>query len=125
VETYVGGKFLDAVRREKYPETPIGELFKKHGVDVSLGSYVRHLAAVIASEINIIDPESVILGGGVLSMNAFPYDTLVESIRSYVRKPLPEGNLRFIYSESAPENGVIGAGAYAWSNLRLNEKGTK
>lgn len=118
VESGAGGKYLDGLCRNEFKGTAVGDIFKKHGGHPLLARFVKRLAAVAAAEINILDPDTVILGGGVISMAGFPYDELVQSIRGYARKPLPEANLKFIMSKNGGENGVIGAGIYARSKIK-------
>jgi allose kinase len=115
VENYIGGKYLERLCKEKFPQTEIGDIFKNHGGHILIEQYIKRLALVIAIEINIIDPVTVILGGGVLFMPGFPHEKLVGYIRQYARKPLPEANLEFVFSDNNGENGVIGAGIYAWN----------
>lgn len=117
VEPLAAGKYLSKLQKTDYPGTPLGELFVKHKEDAALLDYVGHLALPIAAVINILDPEAVILGGGVLGMEAFPLSLLEKEIRRHARKPLPEANLHFIYSDNQAENGVIGAGLYARSRV--------
>lgn len=118
METLTGGKYLARLQRESFPQTPMGSLFAAHGSHPLLTEYVRHLALPVATEINLLDPVTVILGGGVLDMDAFPLDTLVRQIRFHARKPLPEKNLRFVRSVNDGRNGVTGAGLHAWDMLR-------
>lgn len=119
VEPLVAGKCLTALQKEKYPDTPVGELFQKHGAEPELIDYIRHLAYPIATAVNLLDPAVVILGGGVVGMAAFPRELLEAEIRRHARKPLPEANLRFVYSENTTgENGVIGSGLYAWDCVK-------
>lgn len=117
METLVGGKGLDRIREEAFPDTEMRELFLRHPDAPVLRQYVEHLALPIATEINILDPSVVILGGGVLSMEGFPMELLVEKIRVHARKPYPEKALRFLISHNAGENGVIGAGLYTWERV--------
>ncbi|MDR2571176.1 MAG: allose kinase [Oscillospiraceae bacterium] len=112
VEPLVAGKYLTALQENCFPETEISRLFEKHGNDSRITEYIKHLSMPIATEINIIDPSTVILGGGVISMAMFPTDELIKAIRFYTRKPLPEANLRFIVSGENRESGVIGAGIH-------------
>ena len=123
VETAVGGKQLALLQKTLFPETDINFLFTQHANHPALQNYVRHLAIPIATEINIIDPSIVILGGGVLSMKDFPRDMLIAAIRTHARKPLPEKNLRFLFSKDNGTNGVFGAGAFAWATMGGNENG--
>jgi len=110
IEPLVAGKYLVSMCKEFFPNTEISDIFEKHGNDSRIEKYIRNLAIPIATEVNIIDPSTVILGGGVVSMKKFPCEKLVEAIRFYVRKPLPEKNLKFIISDDNHESGVIGAG---------------
>jgi len=117
VESFVGGKYLDCIRKENFPGASMSELFAKHTGHPLIDKYIKRLAAVVATEINILDPGTVILGGGVVSMTGFPNDTLIKYIRGYARKPLPEASLKFIFSQNNGENGVIGAGLMAWEQV--------
>jgi allose kinase len=116
VETYVGGKYLNKLQEISFPTTSIENLFKEHSETRILDEYLKDLARTIASEINILDPEYVVLGGGVLSMKEFPYYQLIKYIKKYTRKPLPENNLKFVHSENTGVNGTIGAGILVWEN---------
>jgi len=117
-ETLVGGKRLQVLRNELFPQTEIAKLFAIHAAHPAMTDFIRRLAATIAAEINIVDPHTVVLGGGVVSMDGFPKETLEQQIRYYARKPFPERGLRFLYADNAGENGVIGAGILAWERLK-------
>lgn len=118
IETLVGGKYLDKLRLDLFPCTDISDFFVEQAGHPAMETYIRHLALPIATEINILDPVTVILGGGVLSMAGFPKENLERQIHAYARKPLPEQNLKFIYSDNSGGNGVIGAGLFALEMLR-------
>jgi allose kinase len=113
-EAVASGAALSRLQQEHFPETEIRNMFAEHASHPMLQAFVRVLAATIATEINILDPQTVILGGGVIMMNGFPKMLLEEKIREHARKPLPEKNLRFVYSDNPGENGVAGAGVYGW-----------
>lgn len=114
-EALVGGLYLAKLCRETFAGSPIEELFTRHGGHPLLTQYVERLGRVIATEINLIDPETVLLGGGVLQMRGFPIEKLKKCILAHVRKPLPHNNLT-IYSSVATD-GVTGAGILAWRHL--------
>ena len=52
-----------------------------------------------ATEINILDPDGVLLGGGVSAMRGFPTDLLTAKIREHTRKPYPTENLNAICTQ--------------------------
>ena len=83
-----------------------------------LKNQVEAMAVPVATEINILDPDYVILGGGLLQMRDFPLHLLKENIHKHTRKPYPAENLRFLYSNANQENGVIGAGIYGWKKWK-------
>ncbi|HOB19875.1 MAG TPA: allose kinase [Candidatus Atribacteria bacterium] len=121
IENYSGGKMLEHIHEAHYSKTDISDIFVKHGDEPLIQDFVEALSIPIAAEINILDPEYVILGGGVLQMKDFPRDLFEGFIRKHTRKPFPEKTLRIIYSEQRQENGVRGAGIYAFKALEKKE----
>ena len=116
-ENLIGGKYLEMLSNEL--RVDISDLFEKHQNAECIVKYVDRLARIIATEINILDPDTVILGGGVLMMKSFPTSEIIRMIKQYTRKPLPHDNLKFILSKNASEAGVIGAGISAWKKLLI------
>ena len=54
-------------------------MFACHSEDAELRDFVDMMAIVVATEVNILDPDYMILGGGVFAMKGFPMDYLTES----------------------------------------------
>ena len=75
------------------------------------------MAVAVATEVNILDPDQVLLGGGVLSMKDFPRALLEERIQAHTRKPLPWRELKLLYTDDEPEKSVIGGAIYARRKL--------
>lgn len=117
VEVYASGKRLQYLKDKHFPGTIVGEVFNKHSDDPIIQEYIEYLAIPIAIEINIFDPDYIILGGGVLQMEGFPYDDLQAHIYEHVRKPYPAENLKYYYSHADQTNGVIGAGIYGFRKI--------
>ena len=80
--------------------------------------FVDGMAIAVATEVNILDPDQILLGGGVLNMRDFPFDLLNEKIREHTRKPLPWKELNLIYTEDEADKSVVGGAIYA--NRKLN-----
>ncbi len=118
MELFSSGKYLQIIREEFFPETSLDKIFVKHSQDPKIVEYVEYLSIPIATEISILDPDYVILGGGVLQMEGFPFHKLESNILSHTRKPFPADNLAFHYARAHQENGVIGAGIYGFSCLK-------
>lgn len=109
VEMHCCGKALEHLARERYPATPIGELFLRHAEEAPLREFVRYMAIPVATEINVLDPEAVVLGGGLVNMAGFPRAALTEAVLANTRKPYPAQGLRLCFSDGATENGILGA----------------
>ena len=117
LEAFAGGKALARIRRDRYPETPIEEIFSCHGEEKELLEVIDGMAVAVSTEINILDPDQVLLGGGVLSMKDFPRARLEQKIREHTRKPLPWLELELIYTGDEPDKSVIGGAVYARRKL--------
>lgn len=113
MENVAGGKYLARLCREVYTDTHIGDIFARHGGDALLKDFVDRIAIAVATEINILNPDCVLVGGGVIEMDAFPRALLEEKIHEHTRKPYPEKSLNLIFVEDAPQKSVIGAAIYA------------
>lgn len=118
IEMYGSGKHLREIHDNYYQDTPMDDLFVHHHSTEVLQTFIDYVAIAIATEINILDPDYVILGGGVINMKGFPRKDLEGRILTRARKPYPAGNLRFLYADNGQENGVIGAGIYGYEQMK-------
>ncbi|MFZ7130858.1 MAG: allose kinase [Eubacteriales bacterium] len=114
MENYASGKYLQHLKSSIFKNTRIEDIFVNHSGHSNIKQYIDYLSLPIATEINILDPDFVILGGGVLQMEGFPFKLLEENIFKHARKPYPAGNLKIAYSVNHQENGVIGAGIHGF-----------
>lgn len=117
LETIVSGAALEDLQRQYFPDTYIGQLFEKHSGTPPLRNFVEGMAETVATEINLFDPDCIILGGGLLQMSGFPRAELEHAVHRYTRKPYPEQNLDLRYSRRNQQNGVMGAAIYAYKRM--------
>lgn len=122
IENLAGGKYLAYFHENNYPDENIGELFIKHRDDEALLRFVDRMSSCIAAEINILDPDYVIAGGGVLNMKDFPRGIFSEKVIEHTRKPYPAQNLKMILADDEPEKSVAGAVYYALSKFMLSQQ---
>lgn len=113
MENLAGGKYLSRLCREVYTNTAIEDIFTEHGEETLLREFVDRIAITVSSEINILNPDYMIVGGGVINMKDFPKDFLIEKIHEHTRKPYPEQSLRLLLAEDDEMKSVIGAALYA------------
>lgn len=117
-ETRCSGRHLAELTAQKFPDCPIHEVFVRHGDDLDIIDFVKVCAIPFATEITILDPDYILLGGGVISMKNFPTKLLEEEIRRRTRRPLPANDLQFVYASDAQSNGVIGGGMVVFDWLK-------
>ena len=115
-ETRCCGNYLAKLVEREFPGCYIGDIFVEHGDDPRIVKFVKDYAYPLASEITILDPDYVIIGGGIPMMKGFPREMLEEEVRSRCCHPLPAGDVHFIYATDAQSNGVVG-GAMAVMDL--------
>lgn len=121
-ECYGSGRRLIEIREGFFPETSISRLFAEQWPAPALEEFVEEIACTVAAEVNILDPDYLVLGGGVLNMDGFPIFNLSERILAHTRKPYPAESLEILHSPDGVENGVRGALALGW---RITEQGNK
>lgn len=121
MEAVAGGKYLKKLNDEYYKDCHISEIFTKHKNDEKIIQFIDRMAMALATEINIINPDKIIVGGGIINMENFPLDIFNEKIKLHVRKPLPLNDLDIIYTEDNEKAGVIGACLYASRILSDNK----
>lgn len=118
LEPLGGGRRLEELCAEEFGSIDIQDIYSLYGDTPEVREQVEAMAIAVATEVNILDPDCVILGGGLLQMKDFPISLLESSIRKHTRQPYPAQNLRLLYSNAGQENGVIGAGIYGWKKWR-------
>ncbi len=122
MENYASGRYLEELCSRCFPDVPLKRIFTEHAAHPEIQKFIELLSLPVATEINIFDPDYIILGGGILQMPDFPKGLLEEKIYKHARKPFPAGNLNILYSPLAQENGVIGAGIYGFRQLDHQKK---
>ncbi len=113
MESLAGGKYLAKLQKEQYPETTIGDMFLKHAQEEPLKIFIDRMAISVATEVNILDPDAVLIGGGVMNMPGFPKEALNERIYARLRKPYPAESIKILYMEDEADKSVIGGAIYA------------
>jgi allose kinase len=123
MELYSDGKYLSKIHQEHFPQDNISDLFVKHSEHPAVEEFIDNLGAAIAIEINIFDPDEILIGGGVISMENFPKEILEAALKKYARKPFPAQNLVLRYVQSARHSGVLGAAIFGFQKLCVNKEG--
>lgn len=119
IEPYAAGKRLEAICKEKgLPDKAFTDALAGGAKDPLVADFLDYAACAIATEINILDPDCIVMGGGVIMIPNFPYDELLERIYFHTRKPYPAEKLHFLRLEPDQLQGVRGAGLHAWRCIK-------
>ncbi len=110
-ENLVSGRYLQTLRARKWPETHISDLFPAMAGSPELAEFVDIAACLLAGTVNLLDPEVLVIGGGVPAMAGFPRAELLRALREKTMHPQPSENLQVVWSEGADDTGALGA---AW-----------
>ncbi len=112
-ENLVSGRRLQALRAEKWPETHISELFPAMAGSPELAEFLDAAACLLAGAVNLLDPEALVIGGGVPAMKGFPREELARAVREKAMHPEPAEGLRIAWSPGGDAAGVLGAARLA------------
>ena len=121
IESKASGKALQYINDEKYKNDNISEIFNHYNEDDELKDFIDVLSIAVATELNILDPDIFIFGGGLQDMNNFPRKELEECIYKHSRKPYPGKDSTILYTGNTQKSGVIGGGIYAFDKLKNNK----
>lgn len=117
MEAVAGGKYLAKLREEKYPNTNIADMFVEHKDSKELIKFVDRMAMTLATEINILNPDKIIVGGGIINMKEFPKELFISKLKEHTRKPLPCETLDITFAKDNEQSGVIGSCLYARNKM--------
>lgn len=116
IEVKACGRVLENLAETNF-HCSVKDIFLLHGNSVELMDVIEYFAIAIATEIGILDPRFIILGGGLLDMQAFPKDYLISRIKAHVRAPNPRESLGFVFASGDIRAGVVGAVIHAQNVL--------
>lgn len=117
IEIYASGKRLNQIREEFFKDTDITEIFTKHKDTPIIEEFIEALSIPVATERNILDPDYIFIGGGILQMADFPFEKFEKYIYKHTRKPYPAETFNIIYSNEDQTAGVLGSTYYAFKKL--------
>lgn len=123
VGLYGTGHRLRQMQTMIFPDTPMDELFVKHGDHPIVQDFIRMMAYPIGMAVNYSDPDYLVLGGSVVRMKAFPRALLEEEIRDAMYQPGDEG-VRIVWSVVGDMVSVMVCGAQ-YARMKLAKTGEK
>ncbi len=127
IETVASGRYLVEIQKRYFPDTDFEEIFLYQSSHPKIKEFINLLSLPLAIEVNILDPEYVVLGGGVVSMENFPQDFLLQCVKAKLRRPYPYESVTFKLSRGGETAGLLGAsyhikGMIARGTLELKQE---
>lgn len=114
-EQYAAGHALVALRDHHLPGEDLDTLFTHHMALPPVQAFIDTLAQVMATEMIILDPDRVLIGGGVAHMPGFPLEILRNKVTARLRDP--KAPTQWFTAPDAQRAGVIGAGLRAFIKM--------
>ena len=111
MELRTGGKLIQSLTQQH--GWNINRLFVEHSDSIEVQDILYHFALAVATEVTILDPAVVLIGGGVVEMEGFPLETVQKIVCQNVRAPYPRETLQFVKASGDSEAGVVGAAIHA------------
>ncbi len=112
IELKACGKVLARIAKERY-RCPVPEIFVRYGDREDVREVVQMCALATATEVAILDPACVILGGGVAKMQGFPLEYFRNTVAENLRIPNPRASLKIIPASGDAQAGIVGAAIHA------------
>jgi allose kinase len=111
LEAYACGHTLTILSRQI--EIPVEHLFTQRQthpqLDRALFEFVRDQAYAVATAINLFDPETVVIGGGIPQMMGYPKDEFGQTVFEHLRRPYPKDSVKLKWAELGSSAVLHGA----------------
>ena len=91
LEAYASGHVL--VELAASAGVPIDRVFDTPALAPEIGCYVKALSYALSSAANLLDPEILVIGGGLALRPRFPMARLIDETRGHLRAPSPRESL--------------------------------
>ena len=111
LEAYACGHTLTALSTQA--EISVEKLFSQRQthpqLDRALFEFVRDQAYAVATAINLLDPETVVIGGGIPLMSDYPKDEFLKTVSDHLRRPYPKDSVKLKWAELGSSAVLYGA----------------
>lgn len=112
-ECYSSGWRLQEIRECYYPDTKIQDIFTLHREEEPVKEFVRACANIYAIVATIFNPDTLIVGGGVMEMADFPRELFEAEVNQRTGTDVMAYGFDYVYSEDFVGKGIIGAAIFA------------
>ena len=110
IEAYASGHTLTELA--KTHQCAVEQIFCTTGNDElrsELNAFVRYQAYLLATIGTLFVPDSILIGGGIPQMQAYPRDRLISHVQAHLQKPYPAESIRFAWASLGSTSVLHGA----------------
>lgn len=111
LEAYACGHTLVELSRQH--QTPVESLFVRRAespaLDRALFEFVRDEAYAVATAINLFDPDTAVIGGGIPLMAGYPKEEFSRTVFEHLRRPYPRDSVGLRWAELGSSAVLHGA----------------
>jgi len=94
LEAYASGHVLNAVARDA--AIPVERIFTSPETARAVADYADALGQALACAVNMFDPDTLLIGGGLARRPGFPLERVVTTARAHMRAPAPRNFVRIV-----------------------------
>ena len=120
LEAYIGNRQIMVLGKGRY-DSPKGisdAARKGDPAAVAIWKEVgTHLGVALSSAINLLNPEKIVIGGGVANAGAFLFNEVRKTVKERAMKG-PADSVRIVKAQLGEDAGIVGAAVLAVSGQR-------
>ena len=92
LEAYASGHVLASAAEQA--GIPVDEVFTAKSTRETINLYVEAIGHAVAAACNLLDPELLLIGGGLGGRESFPFQRILTVVNDHLRKPSPRYSLQ-------------------------------
>ena len=121
-ELYGSNYRLRQIHSLIFPDIPYEEIFDRHADHPILQDFLHMMVYPIAVEVNLLDPDFLVIGGDIPAMSNFPLRNIEALLREQTYQPFPSERLCVTPSSINTANAVVYAAHYGFEKLDNPER---
>lgn len=110
VELYASGKRLEEVKAARNCKSD--SVFLCQEMKEEIDKFLKALSFAISTGANLLDPDVLVIGGGLVESKEFPWGELIKQIEEKTRAPLPREHVKIVKAQLGYKACLFGAYAY-------------
>lgn len=117
IETYAcGHTLLELAQTHQCTVENVFATKDNKELQAELNTFVRYQAYLISTLITLFVPDTILIGGGIPQMNAYPREQLIEHVHAHLQKPYPAQTVNITWASLGNSSVLHGAQALLKAN---------